>query len=57
MIDVNLTGVWKTVKAAVPHLIARGRGGSIILTSSVGGLNGLPATWLTTSPPSTASSA
>ncbi|WP_179474535.1 mycofactocin-coupled SDR family oxidoreductase [Mycolicibacterium vinylchloridicum] len=38
MIGVNLTGVWKTVKAAVPHLISAGRGGSIILTSSVGGL-------------------
>jgi SDR family mycofactocin-dependent oxidoreductase len=38
MIDVNLSGVWKTVKAAVPHLLSRGRGGSVILTSSVGGL-------------------
>ena len=25
MIDVNLSGVWKTVKAAVPHLISQGR--------------------------------
>ncbi|OBI85795.1 mycofactocin-coupled SDR family oxidoreductase [Mycobacterium sp. 1245805.9] len=38
MIDVNLSGVWKTVKAGVPHLISQGQGGSIILTSSVGGL-------------------
>jgi SDR family mycofactocin-dependent oxidoreductase len=38
MIDVNLSGVWKTVKAAVPHLLSGGRGGSVILTSSVGGL-------------------
>jgi SDR family mycofactocin-dependent oxidoreductase len=38
MIDVNLSGVWKTVKAAVPHIIAGGAGGSIVLTSSVGGL-------------------
>ncbi len=37
MIDINLSGVWKSVKAAVPHLISDGRGGSIILTSSVGG--------------------
>ncbi len=44
MIDVNLSGVWKTVKAAVPHLIAGGRGGSIILTSSVGGLKAYPHT-------------
>ncbi|WP_102143621.1 mycofactocin-coupled SDR family oxidoreductase [Mycobacterium hubeiense] len=38
MIDVNLSGVWKTVKAAVPHLLSGNRGGSVILTSSVGGL-------------------
>ncbi|MGP2440788.1 mycofactocin-coupled SDR family oxidoreductase [Streptomyces sp. JW3] len=40
MIDVNLTGVWLTAKVAIPHLVAGGRGGSIILTSSVGGLRG-----------------
>ena len=44
MIDVNLAGVWKTVKAAVPHMIAGGNGGSIILTSSVGGLKAYPHT-------------
>ena len=44
MIDVNLGGVWKTVKAGVPHLIAGGNGGSIILTSSVGGLKAYPHT-------------
>ncbi|HEY5245920.1 MAG TPA: SDR family NAD(P)-dependent oxidoreductase, partial [Acidimicrobiales bacterium] len=27
MIDINLTGVWKTVKASVPHIVAGGRGG------------------------------
>jgi len=42
MIDVNLSGVWKTVKAGVPHLIKGGNGGSIILTSSVGGLKAYP---------------
>ena len=40
MLDVNLTGVWHTVKAAVPHIIAGGRGGSLILTSSAAGLKG-----------------
>ena len=44
MIDINLGGVWKTVKAGVPHLLAGGRGGSIILTSSVGGLKAYPHT-------------
>jgi (+)-trans-carveol dehydrogenase len=44
MIDINLGGVWKTVKAGVPHLLAGGRGGSVILTSSVGGLKAYPHT-------------
>jgi SDR family mycofactocin-dependent oxidoreductase len=39
-IDINLTGVWNTVKVALPHLVA-GNGGSIILTSSLAGLKGL----------------
>ncbi|HMH92518.1 MAG TPA: mycofactocin-coupled SDR family oxidoreductase [Streptosporangiaceae bacterium] len=43
MIDVNLTGVWHTAKAAIPHLRAAG-GGSIVLTSSTAGLQALPNT-------------
>ena len=38
MIDTNLTGGWHAAKAAIPHLRAGGRGGSIILTSSCAGL-------------------
>lgn len=38
MLDINLTGVWHTAKAAIPHLKAGGNGGSIILTSSTAGL-------------------
>ncbi|WP_235746987.1 SDR family NAD(P)-dependent oxidoreductase [Nocardia coffeae] len=34
-IDVNLTGVWKSLKASVPHVIAGGRGGSAVITSSL----------------------
>jgi (+)-trans-carveol dehydrogenase len=41
MIDINLTGVFKTVRAAVPHLKAGGRGGAIVLTSSTAGIKGL----------------
>ncbi len=41
-LDVNLTGVFHTAKAAIPHLIKQGTGGSIIFTSSVAGLRGLP---------------
>jgi (+)-trans-carveol dehydrogenase/(-)-trans-carveol dehydrogenase len=38
MLDINLTGVWHTAKAAIPLLIEGGHGGSIILTSSAAGL-------------------
>ena len=34
ILDVNLTGVLITLKAAIPHMIAAGNGGSIALTSS-----------------------
>jgi SDR family mycofactocin-dependent oxidoreductase len=40
MLDVNLSGVWRTCRATAPHLIERG-GGSIILISSIAGLRGL----------------
>ncbi|MCE3551443.1 mycofactocin-coupled SDR family oxidoreductase [Pseudonocardia sp. RS11V-5] len=42
MIEINLTGVWKTVKATVPLLIEQGTGGSIVLISSTGGTQGFP---------------
>lgn len=41
MIDINLTGVWRTCKVAIPHIIDGGRGGSMILTSSTAGLMGM----------------
>lgn len=34
MLDVNLTGVWHTIKAAVPHVRSANRGGSVILIAS-----------------------
>jgi SDR family mycofactocin-dependent oxidoreductase len=40
MLDVNLTGVWHTAKAAVPYLMQRG-GGAMVFTSSIGGLKGI----------------
>jgi (+)-trans-carveol dehydrogenase len=40
MIDVNLTGVFYTCKVAIPHVLAGRRGGSIVFTSSIGGLKG-----------------
>ncbi len=42
VIDVNLTGVWHTVKAVVPSMIAARRGGSIVLTNSAAGLRASP---------------
>jgi len=44
VIDVNLTGEWHAAKAAIPHLRAGGRGGSMILTSSERGLRAMPNT-------------
>jgi NAD(P)-dependent dehydrogenase (short-subunit alcohol dehydrogenase family) len=40
MIDINLTGVWHTAKATIPHLKANDGGGSIVITSSGAGLRG-----------------
>jgi SDR family mycofactocin-dependent oxidoreductase len=42
VIDINLTGMWHTCKAAIPHLVASGRGGSIVITSSDAGLKAYP---------------
>lgn len=41
MIGVNLDGVWKTVRAAVPAMIEAGNGGSVVITSSNAGKRGL----------------
>ena len=41
-VDVNLTGTWKTCKAAIPHVVGGGRGGAFVLVSSMAGLRGYP---------------
>jgi (+)-trans-carveol dehydrogenase len=38
MIDINLTGQWKTAKAVIPTMIEGGTGGAITITSSTIGL-------------------
>jgi len=38
MIDINLTGVFNTTRAALPSMVERGEGGSVVLTSSTAGL-------------------
>jgi SDR family mycofactocin-dependent oxidoreductase len=40
IVETNLFGVWNTLVASVPSMIRKGRGGSIILTSSTQGLVG-----------------
>ena len=42
VIDVNLNGTWRTIRAAVPAMIEAGNGGSIILVSSSAGLKATP---------------
>lgn len=41
MLDVNLTGVYHTARAAVPSMIEAGNGGSLVFTSSIGGFKGI----------------
>jgi SDR family mycofactocin-dependent oxidoreductase len=41
VLAVNLTGVYNTVRVAIPAMIERGQGGSIVLTSSAAGLVGV----------------
>lgn len=43
VIDTNLTGVYHTVRAALPAMREGGRGGSIVITSSTAGLKGTPS--------------
>ncbi|WP_414687978.1 mycofactocin-coupled SDR family oxidoreductase [Mycobacterium sp.] len=42
VIDVNLTGTWRTIRAVVPAMIEAGNGGSIIIVSSSAGLKATP---------------
>jgi (+)-trans-carveol dehydrogenase len=42
VIDTNLTGVFNTVTAALPHMVAQGEGGAIILISSAIALRTMP---------------
>lgn len=41
VIDVNLTGVYNTITAAIPTMVKQGTGGSIVLISSSAGLAGV----------------
>lgn len=39
-VDTNFKGTWITTKVAIPHLLETGRGGSIVVISSMVGLTG-----------------
>src|ERR1700743_444651 len=41
VIDVNLSGVYNTIKVAIPTMVKHGTGGSIVLISSAAGLAGV----------------
>ena len=42
VIDVNLTGTWRTLRAVIPAMIDAGNGGSIVVISSSAGLKATP---------------
>ena len=42
VIDVNLTGTWRTLRAVIPAMIDAGNGGSIVIVSSAGGIKATP---------------
>ena len=42
VIDTNLKGAWATCRAAIPAMIERGRGGSIVMLGSASSLRGYP---------------
>jgi SDR family mycofactocin-dependent oxidoreductase len=42
MLDVTLTGTWNTCRAAIPAILAGGRGGAIVIVSSSAALKPLP---------------
>ena len=41
-VDINLTGLWNTIKSVVPPMIAAGNGGSIFTISSAAGIKAVP---------------
>ncbi|MEH3136681.1 MAG: mycofactocin-coupled SDR family oxidoreductase [Mycolicibacterium neoaurum] len=42
VVDVNLNGTWRTIRATVPAMIEAGNGGSIIIVSSSAGVKATP---------------
>jgi SDR family mycofactocin-dependent oxidoreductase len=42
VIDINLTGTWRTLRATIPAMIEAGNGGSIVVVSSSAGVKATP---------------
>jgi NAD(P)-dependent dehydrogenase (short-subunit alcohol dehydrogenase family) len=42
MIEVNLSGAWRTIRASTPAMIEAGNGGSVVVVSSATGLKAVP---------------
>ncbi|WP_156689813.1 mycofactocin-coupled SDR family oxidoreductase [Mycobacterium sp. Marseille-P9652] len=42
VIGINLTGTWRTLRAAIPAMIDAGNGGSIVVVSSAAGVKATP---------------
>jgi SDR family mycofactocin-dependent oxidoreductase len=42
VVGVNLTGTWRTLRAAIPAMIEAGNGGSIVIVSSSAGIKATP---------------
>ena len=42
VIDTNLTGTWRTLRAVIPAMIESGNGGSIVIVSSSAGIKATP---------------
>lgn len=42
VVDINLNGSWRTIRAAAPAMIEAGNGGSIVIVSSSAGLKATP---------------
>jgi NAD(P)-dependent dehydrogenase (short-subunit alcohol dehydrogenase family) len=42
VIQVNLTGVFLTFREVAKHMVARGGGGKLVATSSIGSIHGMP---------------
>ncbi|GAC67765.1 mycofactocin-coupled SDR family oxidoreductase [Gordonia soli] len=42
VIDINLVGTWKTLRATIPAMLDAGNGGSIVVISSSAGLKAMP---------------